>query len=121
MNEFKSNEKYEKHLKFYVVNMDFNKNQPYHYNVFNNIRVMANAQKLIDKYKKDKDKKAFVKDLTSVVKWQEWSRVEYEILVSGVVSREDDKHFKIDTFWQFEPNVEMFCDYIALLVETGRI
>lgn len=121
MKEFKSNEKYEKYLKFYVTNMDFNRKQPYHYNVFNNIRVMANAQKLIDKYKQDKDKKAFVEELTSVVKWQEWSRVEYEILVSEVVSREGDKHFKIDAFWQFEPNIEMFCDYIALLVETGRI
>lgn len=121
MKEFKSNEKYEKYLKFYVVNMDFNKKQPYHYNVFNNIRVMESAQRLIDKYKKDKDKKAFIEDLTSTVKWQEWSRIEYEIAVAEPFPNENSKFFKLDAFWQFEPNVEMFCDYIALLVETGRI
>lgn len=100
-------------LKFYVLNYDFNKKKVVHFNIFNNIHVYESTLELIKDYN---DKKysfdEFVKELINIVKWQEWSRRQYEISVGDAFETNLDKFEKWDCFKQFEPNAEMFAHYL---------
>ena len=100
-------------LQFYVLNYDFNKRQIVHYNIFNNIHVYESTLELIKDYNDNKYSfDEFVKELINIVKWQEWSRREYEISVGDAFEEDLDKFEKWDCFEQFKPNAEMFAHYL---------
>lgn len=109
--------KYRPYLQFYVLRHEFNEDKIEFFNVFDNIKVFEYAIKHIKDFKKDRDFEKFKKEMDSTVKWEEWSRVEYEIIVRGMISKKDNE-FKIDCYEQFHANLDMFCDYIKLLVEN---
>ena len=136
-------------FEYYVLNESLYRNkeiQPF--NVFSNClvnectekevrRYLRNPNKYKRKYGDDKDLigfPAFVKELTSIIRWQEKSRCEYEITVGSAfiteicdVIRDIDNYKtreelvetlekenkrngrlkKIDCFMQCEPNMEM--------------
>ena len=87
-------------FEFYVLNYDFNRKKVYMYNVFNNIRVQECTEKAIKKYLRSPKKftytpfnkneevlygfDALVKEIGSIIKWQEWGRCEYEIAVGDI-------------------------------------
>ena len=105
-------------LEFYVLNYDFNKKQVYMYNIFNNIHVREATLELLDKYYDETTDEymsfdEFVNELKNIVKWQEWSRREYEISVGDAFETDLEKFEKWDCYQQFEPNAEMFAKYLV--------
>lgn len=110
-------------FKFYVLNYDCNKKKVINYNIFNNILVQESTEKAIKKYLRspknfsytsyNKDEKviygfdALVKEIDRIIKWQEWSRREYEISVGDAFATDCSKLEKWDCYKQSKPNIEM--------------
>lgn len=118
-------------LEFYVLNEEFNTGKIGYYNIFNNRSVYDCVVKETRKYlrspKKYKryisgfgkeeskyiyGKEAYVDEIRSIIMWQEWSRVEYEISVGPLFEQDPTKYEKWDCYKQFLPNKELVADYI---------
>lgn len=108
-------------FEYYVLNDDFNKHHIEPFNIFRNWIVNEQTAKAVRKYLRNPSKfkyerywshevlygfDAFVAELDSIIKCEEWSRCEYEIMVNGLFS-EDDKAQKIDCYEQCKPNMEI--------------
>ena len=92
-------------LDYRVLNFDWNKNTVIEFNVFDNITVRENAEELLQKYAKgDITFNEFDDKLDQLVKWQEWARCEYEMLISPWPSKEDDEAEKVDCYQQYHMN-----------------
>lgn len=109
-------------FKYYVLNHDFNKKKVIKFNIFNNWPLNEAVEKEVKKYirgpKRYKYKKwsdeivytgfeAFCMQLDSLIRWQEWSRVEYEISVGAPFEDDCNKLEKWDCYQQCKPNIEM--------------
>ena len=112
-------------FEFYVLNYDFNKKKVVNYNIFNNIRVQEWTEKAVKKYLRapkkftytsygySKDAEtiygfdALVKEIDHIIKWQEWSRVEYEVMVGDLFVNDVDELEKIDCYFQAHANAEI--------------
>ena len=116
-------------FEFYVLNYDFNKNKVINYNIFNNILVQERTEKAVKKYLRSPKKfkyiiqyenkflereeiaiygfDALVKEIDSIIRWQEWGRREYEISVGDAFETDYNKLEKIDCYQQARPNMEM--------------
>lgn len=110
-------------FEFYVLNYDCNKKKVINYNIFNNILVQEHTEKAIKKYLRspkkftytpfNKDEKvvygfdALVKEINSIIHWQEWSRRQYEISVGDAFATDCSKLEKIDCYQQAHANIEM--------------
>ena len=110
-------------FKFYVLNYNSNLNKVVMYNVFNNILVQECTEKAVRKYlRSPKNFKyipfskteetiygfdALVKEIDSIIHWQEWSRREYEISVGDAFTTDCNKLEKIDCYYQANANIEM--------------
>ena len=84
-------------FEFYVLNYDFNKKKVVNYNIFNNIRVQEWTERAVKKYLRAPKKfsytpfgkdvetiygfDALVKEIDSIIAWQERGRREYEVSV----------------------------------------
>lgn len=108
-------------FEYYVLNDNFNKHKIEYFNVFNNWYVNEETAKAVRKYLRNPSKfqyrdfwsheitygfNAFVKELNSIIKCEEWGRCEYEISVRGLFSKEEDAE-KWDCYQQCKPNMEM--------------
>lgn len=108
-------------FEYYVLNEDFNKRKIKPFNIFRNVWVNNKTLKAVKKYIRAPSKfkfeswnseerfygfEAFVKELDQIIKCEEWSRCEYEILVNGMFS-DEDRVQKIDCYEQCKPNMEM--------------
>lgn len=108
-------------FEYYVLNHNFNKNTIEAYNIFRNYWVNDQTAKAVRKYLRAPSKfkytswsshevtygfDAFVKELDTIIRCEEWARCEYEIMVNGMFSNED-KAQKIDCYEQCRPNMEM--------------
>ena len=110
-------------FEFYVLNYNSNRDKVVMYNIFNNIRVQEYTEKAVRKYlRSPKNFKytpfskteetiygfdALVKEIDSIIHWQEWSRREYEISVGDAFTTDCNKLEKWDCYQQAEPNIEM--------------
>lgn len=110
-------------FKHYVLNYNVNKKKVELFNIFDNITVFEETLKIVKKYcrcpKKFKNTvfvgeepvygfEAFCIELDSIIRWQEWSRVEYEIVVGGFPYHEGkDKLEKWDCYQQCKENIPM--------------
>lgn len=110
-------------FKFYVLNYNHNKQKIESFNIFSNIHVQEWTEKAVrkylrcpKKYKFDRNYKneepiygfpALVKEIDSIIAWQEWSRSEYEISVGDAFETDCDKLEKWDCYRQTKPNMEM--------------
>ena len=114
-------------LEYFVLNHDFNAKKVFMYNIFNNINVYEFTIKAVKKYLRNPKKfekrlfdkeitlygyKAFVEELRSIIAWQEWGRVEYEISAGAPFETDCDKLQKVDCYYQFLPNKELVADYV---------
>lgn len=120
MNEFR--------FEYFVLNCDRNTKKPYMFNIFSNSIVQEHTEKAIKKYLENPSEYKYeplfgnekcivgfdglVKEIRGIIRWQEWGRVQYEIMVSDMFTLnsnkyEADKFTKIDCFQQCEPNMEM--------------
>lgn len=109
-------------FEYYVLNYNHNKKQIEPYNIFNNIYVQEYTEKEIKKYLRNPKNylyKSFdgkeeiygfdglVKELDSIIQWQEWSRREYEVSVGDAFETDCEKLEKWDCYRQAKPNIEM--------------
>ena len=114
-------------FEFYVLNYDFNKKKVINFNIFNNILVQERVEKAIKKYLRSPKKfkhiiqyenkflereeiaiygfDALVKEIDSIIHWQEWGRCEYEISVGDSFETDCNKLEKWDCYVQAKPNM----------------
>lgn len=100
-------------FEFYVLNYDFNRRKVYNFNIFNNINVYDWTLKAVRKY--FQNEKSFpladlVKEIDSIIQWQEWSRRQYEISVGDAFETDVNKFEKWDCYEQAKPNIEFIVD-----------
>lgn len=110
-------------FEFYVLNYDFNNKKVRMFNIFNNALVQEYTEKAIRKYLRSpknykykslyKDKEtvcgfdALVKEIDSIIHWQEFSRVEYELSCGYAFETDCNKLEKIDCYYQAHANAEI--------------
>ena len=116
-------------FEFYVLNYDFNKKKVVNYNIFNNIRVQEWTEKEVRKYLRSPKKykhivqyenkflgreeiaiygfDALVKEIDSIIAWQERGRREYECSVGDAFTTDCNKLEKIDCYYQSKPNMKI--------------
>ena len=116
-------------FEFYVLNYDFNRKKVINFNIFNNINVQEWTEKAVKKYLRSPKKykhivqyenkflgkeeiaiygfEALVEEINGIIRWQEWSRREYEIGVCDAFESDINKLEKWDTYMQAKPNIEM--------------
>ena len=116
-------------FEFYVLNYDTNKKKVINYNIFNNINVQEYTEKEVGKYLRSPKKykhivqhkndflgreeiavygfDALVKEIDSIIRWQEWSRREFEVSVGDAFETDCEKLEKWDCYRQAKPNIEM--------------
>lgn len=114
-------------FEFYVINYEFNKKEPIMFNIFNNIKVYEDTLKEVAKYTRNPENyreeiytsyskspdiiiygfEGFCKRLDSIIKWQEWGRCEYEIMVGDLFEQDPRKYTKMDCYDQAHPNIEI--------------
>ena len=109
-------------FEFYVLNYNFNKRKVEMYNIFNNIHVQEYTEKAVKRYLQNPKRfkyvsympaeeicgfEGFVKEIDRIIKWEEWSRCEYEIGVGYAFSTSEDKLEKWDCYQQTHANIEM--------------
>ena len=107
-------------FEYYVLNYDTNKKKVIPYNIFRNINVQECTEKAVRKYirspknytYKSFDGKeeiygfdALVKELDSIIRWQEWGRSEYEISCGYKFETDCNKLQSTDCYEQCKPNM----------------
>lgn len=102
----KNKEKIIKNLEYYALVWDSNKKEVTPINIFQNIRIQQDLNRICSK---KLSKEEFKEEFKSALKSTYWSRVEYELNVSEVFSK-DEKYQKIDVWTQLEPNFDNLVD-----------
>lgn len=106
---------------WYVLNYDFNRKTVRHFNVFCNVSLYESTVREVKKYLRAPSKyeyktydgahykgfEAFVKQLDSLIKWQEWGRCEYELGVTNKFCRDLSTIDGTDCYEQCKPNMEL--------------
>lgn len=103
-------------LKWYVMIHDFNSDKIIKYNVLAYDYLIDSLKKAIKKKEITtyNELKEFIKRKLMA---QYWSRVEYEILVSGIHTRVEPQ--KIDVWYQLEMNLDNLVEYINDKLKLG--
>lgn len=111
-------------FEFYVLNYDSNAKKVINYNIFNNCIVYKETLEEVEKYCKNPNKycysdnisrddsyvygfKAFYLALSRIIKYEEWSRREYEIFVGDAFEDDIKKIEKWDCWYQAAPNIKL--------------
>lgn len=111
-------------FEFYVLNYDPNAKKVVNYNIFNNSIVYEETLEEVKKYCKNPDEycysdnisrddsyicgfKAFYLALSRIIKYEEWSRREYEIFVGDAFEDDIKKFEKWDCWYQAAPNIKV--------------
>lgn len=105
-------------FEFYVLNYNPYSNKVEMYNIFNNAKVQLTTKDAIKKYLKNPKEYSFVwdktligfpalvKEIDSIIAWQEWSRLEYEISCGKPFETDCENLQKIDCYYQAHANIE---------------
>jgi hypothetical protein len=108
-------------FKWYVLNYNINAKKVEMFNIFSNWSLKEAVEKEIRKYLRAPNKyvykdywqdseikgfEGFCKEIESLIMWQEWGRVEYEISVGEPFEKDVSKLEKWDCYQQCEPNIE---------------
>lgn len=118
------NEQNKPKFEFYVLNYDTNAKRVTNYNIFNNWIVYEETFEEVKKYWKNPVEycysdnisnedsyiygfKAFYMALSRIIKYQEWSRREYEIFVGNAFEDDIKKFEKWDCYYQAAPNIKV--------------
>lgn len=111
-------------FEFYVLNYDPNTKKVINYNIFNNYIVYETILEEVKKYCKEPNKycysenisnknsyiygfKAFYLAISEIIKYEEWSRREYEISVGDAFEDDIKKFEKWDCYYQAAPNIKL--------------
>lgn len=99
-------------FEFYVLNYDCNKKRIVSYNIFNNTYVYNRTLKLCEAYFDDiVDFECFVQKLDDAIRYEEWCRCEYEILVGGLFVDDVKELKKLDCYAQAHPNIRLIAEH----------
>lgn len=112
-------------FEYYVLNYNSNAKRVEMFNIFDNSSLSEAVEKEVRKYLRspknyscynfgansEDDKRIYgfnglCHEIKSLIKWQEWSRIEYEISVGDAFEDDIDKLEKWDCYQQCEPNIE---------------
>ena len=115
-------------FEFYVLNYNHNSKKVEMFNIFNNWVLDNAVQKEVKKYIRNPSKykstkynyetkeddyifgfEGFKQEILSLIRWQEWSRCEYEIGVTEPFTQDLNTIEKWDCYMQCEPNIEIIC------------
>lgn len=100
-------------FEWYVLNEDINRKDIKPFNIFNNISVNEETNKLCKEYKeKDMTFEDFTERLRRIIQWQEWARCEYEIMVAPLFYKDEKEWKKIDCYAQAVPNIKLIAKYV---------
>lgn len=109
-------------FEFYVLNYDFNGKRVENFNIFNNILLNKETEKIVRKYLRSPKNfkyddyfnkqvlfgfEGFCKELERLIMWQEWGRREYEISVGDAFEDDLEELEKWDCYMQCKPNIEI--------------
>ena len=109
-------------FEYYVLNYNHNKQKVEPFNIFSNIDVQECTEKVIGKYLLNHKKftyksfdgqeviygfDALVKELDSIIRWQEWGRSEYEMSCGYKFEINCNKLQSTDCYEQCKPNMGM--------------
>ena len=113
-------------FEYYVLNYNWNKKCVENFNIFNNITLNEETEKQVRKYLRSPKSYYYIKHgsyvgehtyiygfeglcetIKSLIMWQEWSRVEYEISVGDAFEDDLNKFEKWDCYKQCIPNIPM--------------
>ena len=113
-------------FEYYVLNYNFNKKCVENFNIFNNIILNDAVEKEVRTYLRSPKKYYYMKHglwvgentyiygfdglcetIKSLIMWQEWGRVEYEISVGDAFEDDLDNFEKWDCYKQCIPNIPM--------------
>ena len=109
-------------FEYYVLNYDCNAKKIVPFNIFRNIHVQEWTEKAVRKYLhspknftyKSFDGKeilhgfdALVKELDSIIRWQEWGRSEYEMSCGYKFETDCNKLQSTDCYEQCKPNMKI--------------
>lgn len=111
-------------FEWYVLNYNFNEKKIEMYNIFNNCSLNNAVEDTIKKYLEAPKKFMYIKntfnenititgfeglckELESLIMWQEWARIEYEIYVGRPFEDDPEKLEKWDCYQQCKPNIPM--------------
>ena len=113
-------------FEYYVLNYNWNKKCVENFNIFNNIHLNEETEKEVRKYLRSPKNYYYFKHglwigentyiygfdglcetIKSLIMWQEWSRVEYEISVGDAFEDDLSKFEKWDCYRQCIPNIPM--------------
>lgn len=108
-------------FEYYVLNYNHNEQKVTPYNIFNNVYVQEYTEKAVKKYLRSPKKFAYksfdgrkvicgfdglVKELDSIIRWEEWSRSEYEISCGYAFENDCEKLEKVDCYYQAHANIK---------------
>lgn len=118
-------------FEFYVLNYNHNLKKVEMFNIFNNWVLDNAVQKEVKKYLRSPSKYKFTKydfetkeddyiygfegfkqEILSLIRWQEWSRCEYEIGVTEPFTQDLNTIEKWDCYMQCKPNIDTICHEI---------
>ena len=97
-------------LVWYAFREDFNSHNLERFNVLSGYE-----EEIKKRIKREKitTREQFKESIRIMLMSRFWGRAEYEVLVSGLFTRDEDKYvFKIDVWYQLEPNLDLIVDYI---------
>lgn len=111
-------------FEYYVLNYNWNKKCVENFNIFDNISLDNAVEKEVRKYLRSPKKygyykhdlfnrehsciygfDGFCRTLESLIMWQEWGRIEYEISVGDAFETDCNKLEKLDCYMQCKPNI----------------
>jgi len=102
---------------FYVVCQKMNRPVDGDYierfNIFQNCLVSEETFKACKKHLRNKKKFTFEElqeEIKGIIRWQEWSRYEYECSAGPAFPRSLDELKKIDCYWQANPNIKLITE-----------
>ena len=83
------------------------------FNIFDNSRTFFDSCKAIEEYKKDKDIEKLKDSIDKAVKYEQWSRVQYEVYYSDLLGKNE---YKIDSYSVFHLNLGVFIKYLISVI-----
>lgn len=96
-------------LEWNVIQYDINDKKLVKFNIFNHYRFYEDVKKLLKQYK---NKNEFAEELKKDLMYYFWCKAEYEILISGLFSKDPNETEKIDIYDQIILNYDRFVNYI---------
>ena len=94
-------------MQWYVLRHEFNSDKIVPFDIFSNTRFKEGVDKLLEEFISLDD---FKEKLDKELKYNFWSRAEYEMMCSGLFDR--NKAYKIDVYSQVVPNLDILAKYI---------